>query len=312
MLTSEVLQHRSNQLEVGRVKFETLSKPVSVDELQRAVMNASGPRIVILNTIQNAAIVANNFLKSGKFDEVFHLSTALSPADRDSTLDSVRRKLQSSKDGNWVLVGTSCIEAGVDLDFASGFREISSLTSLLQTSGRVNRSATRKCSQVFSFDFDLSEGMNVNPLLEDASRILRGFLNQKIAISASLCTEALKRELQLNPIVESLLNRIVNEERRLRFPEVERMFKIITADSRTVIVNRDIIRRIESFEYVDWREIQRHSVQIWGYKIDKLHIPELNNHSGVYAWHLDYSPFIGVMEGILALSEFERNGGSVI
>ena len=312
MLVSDELRERSNQFEVNRVIFETLPNAVSVEELLDKVCETPGPRIVIVNTIQNAAVVAKYFHMSQRFAEVFHLATALTPAARETTLNGVRGKLSSSNDDNWVLVGTSCIEAGVDLDFASGFREIASLTSLLQSSGRVNRSGKRKESQVFSFQFKNSDELNTNPSLEDSSRVLRQFIESSAHISPELCTEALQRELQLNPSAESLLKKLVNEEINLRFPQVERLFKIITADTRTVIVNRDIVHRIESFEQVDWREIQKHSVQIWGYRIEDLHIPEINHHSGVYAWHLNYSPFLGIMEGILGLSDFERNGGGVI
>lgn len=312
MLASDSLRGRSDRFEVGRVTFETLPDAVSVDDLCEAVSLAPGPRLVIVNTVQNAAVVAKHFLESQKFDEVFHLSTALMPTDRESVLTCVCSKLKSDRDGNWVLIGTSCVEAGVDLDFASGFREIASLTSLLQTSGRVNRSGCRSGFRVISFRFNDDERLNANPSLEDGSRVLRQFLEAKRPISSALCTEALRRELQLNPGSESLLKRLVAEERLLRFPVVERMFKIIATDTRTVIVDQDIIHRIEVFEPVDWREIQKHSVQIWGYRINDLHLPELKRHPGMYAWNLAYSPFIGIMEGILGLAEFERNGGGVI
>ena len=199
----------------------------------------------------------------------------------------------------------------MDFDFATGFRELASLASLLQASGRVNRSGERKGAIIYSFCLREEDGINKNPAMEDSIRVLRQLLEEKCVISAGLCTEALRRELQLDPCSGSLLSRVVRAEKNLNFPEVESLFKIISADTRTVIVGDDLIRRIETFESVDWREIQRNSVQIWGGRIEALHLPELRLHSGIYAWNLKYSPFVGVMEGILELKMFERNGGYI-
>ena len=289
-----------------------MEEPLAIDGLVEAVARTPGPRLVILNTVQNAAIVAKAFAKSDQFSDVFHLSTALTPADRERTLEDVKKRLEIDCDDNWVLVGTSCIEAGMDLDFATGFREIASLASLLQASGRVNRSGRRKGSTMYSFCLRDENGINRNRALEDSIRVLRQLLEEKLSVSAELCTEALRRELRFDPRSGSLLSKVADAESKLDFPEVERLFKIINADTRTVVVGDDLIRRIESFEPVDWREIQKNSVQIWGYRIDALHIPELRRHSGVYAWNLSYSPFIGIMDGILELEEFERNGGGIL
>ena len=312
MLASDPLRDRSAEFESARVSFETLPDAVSVAALLAEVLKAAGPRLVILNTVQNAAVVASRFVKSGKFEAVFHLSTALTPADREATLERVHRKLEHDANGNWVLVGTSCVEAGVDLDFATGFREMASLTSLLQTSGRVNRSGKRQNARVVSFRFTGGDGLNANPALEDSSRVLRRMLEEGSPLSASLCTEALRRELQLDPRSDSLLKRIVAEERRMQFPEVERDFKVIAADTRIVVVEQDVMRRMESFEPVDWREILRGSVQLWGYKIEKMRIPEVVGHPGAFKWNLEYSPFLGIMEGVLKLSTFFDEGGGVL
>ena len=52
-------------------------------------------------------------------------------------LEALRIKL-SEKASVW-LISTQCIEAGVDIDFPSGAREIAPYTSIVQTAGRINR-----------------------------------------------------------------------------------------------------------------------------------------------------------------------------
>lgn len=312
MIATNAIRDQSACYEQSRIRFETMEAPLSVDGLIDAVAGTHGPRLVILNTVQNAAVVARAFANSKRFSRVFHLSTALTPTDREMTLENVKGRLETDKDGNWVLVGTSCIEAGMDLDFATGFREMASLSSLLQASGRVNRSGNRKGATMFSFRLCEENGINRNRGMEDSIRVLQQLLGEPSSVSADLCTEALQRELRLDPRSESLLSQVSSAEERLDFPKVEKLFRIIGDNTRTVIVGDDLIQRIESFEPVDWREIQRHSVQIWAYRIEDLHVPELNRHPGVYTWHLAYSAFLGIMEGILGLEVFERNGGGVL
>lgn len=312
LLAEGAVRDRAADYERTRVRFETIEAPLSVEEFTDHVAAKPGPRLVVLNTVQNAAVVARSFSKCGRFDEVFHLSTALTPADREKTLAAVKERLDGDRNGNWVLVGTSCIEAGMDLDFATGFREMASLASLLQCSGRVNRSGERSDSVMVSFRFGAEDGINQNKGMQDSIHVLINLLSSGQPVSAELCTEALRRELRLDPSSESLLSKISDAESQMKFPEVEKLFQIISADTRTVLVDEDVVRRVETFESVDWRDIQRNSVQIWGYNIDKLHIPELAHHPGVYKWHLAYSPFIGIMEGIIGVAEFERNGGGVI
>ena len=103
------------------------------------VASLPGPRIVILNTVQSAAAVAREYKRQFGRSSVEHLSTALTPSDRDATLERVKARLLDKKDTDWTLVATSCVEAGVDLSFKTGVREAASLVSLLQTAGRVNR-----------------------------------------------------------------------------------------------------------------------------------------------------------------------------
>ena len=163
-----------------------------------------------------------------------------------------------------------------------------------------------------SFRFGAEDGINQNKGMQDSIHVLINLLSSGQPVSAELCTEALRRELRLDPTSESLLSKISDAESQMKFPEVEKLFQIISADTRTVLVDEDVVRRVEAFEPVDWRDIQRNSVQIWGYNIDKLHIPELEHHPGMYKWHLAYSSFIGYMEGVLQVEDFTNAGGGIV
>ena len=122
-----------------RVKFVETNggRVLNVHELNSFVRNEPGPRLVILNTVQNAAVVADAMRKSGM--DVLHLSTALTPFDREIILKRVERRLQFRDVQDWSLVATSCVEAGVDLSFRCAFRERFATASTIQVGGRVNR-----------------------------------------------------------------------------------------------------------------------------------------------------------------------------
>jgi hypothetical protein len=165
---------------------------------------------------------------------------------------------------------------------------------------------------MFSFRFCAEKGINQNRGMQDSIRVLGELLSSRQPISAESCTESLRRELRLDPGSESLLARISKVESQMNFPEVEKLFRIISADTRVVIIDEDIIRRIEAFESINWQDVQRNSVQIWGYNIDKLHIPEIAHHAGMYKWHLEYSSFLGYMEGVLKMNAFIDAGGGVV
>lgn len=312
LLANGFVRDKATDYERTRVQFKVVEESLSVEELINRVAATPGPRLVVFNTVQNAAVAARAFLRCGHFDNVFHLSTALTPADRDKTLVAVKEHLDKNRNGNWVLIGTSCIEAGMDLDFATGFREMASLTSLLQCSGRVNRSGEKNDSVMYSFCLKMIDGINQNKGVRDSICVLKDLFASRQPISAELCTEALRRELRLNPGSESLLAKISKAESLLNFPEVEKLFHIISTDTRTVLVNEDIIQRIEAFEPVRWQDIQKNSVQIWGYNIDKLNISEITHHAGIYKWHLEYSTFLGYMEGVLKMNDFIGSGGGIV
>jgi len=66
---------------------------------------------------------------------------------------------------------------------------------------------------------------------------------------------------------------------------------------------------LESHLPIDWRDIQKSSVQIWGYRLDDLRIPEVLDHPGIYKWTYAYDDFIGYMAGILSIEAIKQGIG---
>ena len=93
--------------------------------------------LCIVNSRKNAALLYQKLRCEG----AFHLSTLMIPQHRSGVLTEIRRRLKSGEPCR--VVSTSLIEAGVDVDFPSVFREEAGLDSILQAAGRCNREGRR-------------------------------------------------------------------------------------------------------------------------------------------------------------------------
>ncbi|MEI6125849.1 MAG: CRISPR-associated endonuclease Cas3'' [Pseudomonadota bacterium] len=305
----EELRGRLAKYETGRITYKTLDTSLSAKSLVEWVSTLPGPRIVILNTVQSAAVVAKEYAEKYGLQTIEHLSTALTPADRDKTLSKIRLRLTNNEDSNWTLVATSCVEAGVDFSFQTGVREAASLVSLLQTAGRVNRHGHIKNSTVWTIQLREGELLKKNPVMNDSSRVLLDLIADGNPISPLLCTNALKREIRL---AGTFSDTLVKFEAGLSFPQVQKDFSVIASDTRTVVIDNGLIEKMEQHLPVDWREIQKFSVQIWGYRLENLHIPEVLGHPGIYKWTYEYDDFIGYMAGVLPVEAIKQGTACVI
>jgi len=99
--------------------------------------------LIVVNTIQRSIDVFRQLQEMRKEKKFSHrpvlacLSTNLIPKHRRRIIAFVCKCLKKGKPV--ILVSTQTIEAGVDLDFDMGFRDLAPLSSLIQTAGRINR-----------------------------------------------------------------------------------------------------------------------------------------------------------------------------
>lgn len=90
------------------------STTVSHGELGQRVQGSPGPRLLILNTAQSAAVIANDLRSAYGRECVEPLFTALTPEDRERVVRQVKARLNDAGGTNWALVAISCAEAGAD------------------------------------------------------------------------------------------------------------------------------------------------------------------------------------------------------
>ena len=290
--------------ELHRIIYKHDLSPKNTVQIADWVSQFSGPRLLIVNTVQSAAVIADYIKTNFGKERVEHLSTALTPNNREKTLECVKLRLKNTADCDWTLVATSCVEAGVDLSFRTGFRELSSLASLLQAAGRVNREGKILNAEMWSFCLAQDFMLNENPGVKDSASVLKGYFENNFEITPDLCTEAIEKELRLSGKYDKF-EKLDNAEDQQRFPLVENGYKVIESNTRIAVVSSEFADKIK-FGIVDWLELQKNSVQIAKYKLDEVHAQILLN--DIYYWDLGYDDFLGYMSGIVCLKKFEGEG----
>lgn len=299
-------------LEQKRIGYEWLDKPVSVEGLKREVVGrGEWPKLVIMNTVQNAAEFAMSLKKEGI--DVVYLSTSLTSLHRREVVGLVKNKLANKDKGKWILVATSCVEAGMDFSFRTGFREAFSVSSTLQPAGRVNRSFSNVDSMLYVFTTVKEGGFNKHPAAEP-SILARCFDEDWFRCKAPSELVQLALEAEWNGKTDkSGAEQLKNDDQTFNFKTVGKDFKVIANETQTVLVSDDLRRRIENYEKVQWREVQLNSVQLWGDKIEKLGLAEIRD-TGIYYIHEDEydHELIGIMKMIRRANQFIKHGGTIV
>ncbi|MCA9194239.1 MAG: CRISPR-associated endonuclease Cas3'' [Planctomycetales bacterium] len=298
----------SLRFELDRIHYRTKPETLTLEPLVDWIGSINGPRLLIVNTVQSAAFIAHSLRDSGS--SVEHLSTALTPIDRKTTLDHIKRRLDDKTARDWTLVATSCVEAGVDISFAVGFRERCSLNSLLQTAGRVNRNGEFGRADVWDIQLVNDQRLRAHPAFEDSAEVLGELFDIQL-VSPEFCTEAMRREIN-RAGMKQVAERLVAAEAKREFETVESLFRVIDNATDCAIVDKRVINRLRSHEPVTFREIQDASVQIYSNRRSELALEPIAECPGLYAWTLKYNRFLGYMAGVIDSLDFVTEGGAFI
>jgi len=104
--------------------------------------------LLVVNTIKKAQELYLYFKDNF---ECYSLNGYMTDSDKQRVIKEVSRRL-SQNERKILLVSTQSIEAGIDLDFEVGFREIAPISSIIQTAGRVNRHFGEYQATLYIFD----------------------------------------------------------------------------------------------------------------------------------------------------------------
>lgn len=299
-LVDNALRSALAQYEQNRIRYLWNPALMTSEALAQWVNSFPGPRLLIVNTVQSATVIAKTIMQLYGRNRVEHLSTALTARDRARTLARVRQRLRDPSDCDWTLVATSCVEAGVDFSFSVGFRETASLSSLLQASGRVNRNGKTKNALMWSFGLNYADDalLKEHPIIKHAATVLtKEFLEKDRPILPTSVTDSIR--LELARYGEHQTN-LLKDEDSLSFVKVEDTFQVIDNHSVSALVHAapDEDTRIHE---ISREQVQMDTVQIPQYRIKDWNVQPIRDE--LYQWTLAYDGFLGYMAGVLSIDE---------
>lgn len=194
----DLVPDQSKFVSFARCSYENIGKMSAESLLLKAQENASS--LIIVNSRKMAVKLYSMCAKG----HVYHLSTYMTAYDRQRVIDLIKRdlaELEQKYPGDQVVpdkerilvISTSLIEAGVDLDFRSVFREIAGVDNILQSGGRCNREGKRQGAVTYIFEFDDEDSARSDT--NGRGAITRGLLKKFARLDDPECVKEYYRQL---------------------------------------------------------------------------------------------------------------------
>lgn len=271
-----------------RVSYRSLG-PVTEDELV-SLLADNDQALCIVNSRRQAKVLYERVRdRFGDSAAVFHLTTLMYPEHRKRVLATVRKRVACGEP--CLLVATSLVEAGVDLDFPVVFRAAAGIDSMVQAAGRCNREGKRPIEDSFVYLFQNADEYR-----------LPGEIYQRTAVS-TMALPGLEKEggdvsqiesldtiekffgllygikgaeaLDCRNIVKALSKN--DPPFAYNFESVANDFRLIEDGSFPVVIPSEIISEdLELLEHgvatrSTMRRISRYSISLYRHDIERLH-----------------------------------------
>ena len=263
-----------------KCKYQQIGKLNAESLLEKAMSYPSS--LIIVNKKKSAKRLFE--LCGGK---KYHLSTYMTAYDRERIIQEIRNELvQLEKDfpdyidvppnRRITIISTSLIEAGVDLDIYTVYRELTGLDSILQAGGRCNREGKRNQADVYIFEFD-----DENKTEQDMkSNITSGILDKYEDIS---CLQSIKEYydrlffIKRDIIEEKTITRNCSDIYSIPFAEYARDFELIDSGTIPLVVARDELSRkiVDLLKFTGGgvgiaRKLQKYTCSVYQKELDDL------------------------------------------
>lgn len=215
----------------------------------------------------------------------YHLSTYMTSVDRQRVIREVKEELrklaadypnaqQIPDDRKIIVIATSLIEAGVDLDFYTVFRELNGLDNILQAGGRCNREGKRPMADVYIFTT-----ADCKARKEDVrANITKGIIKDYQEIDSPEAIAAYYQALfniNENEISKNLISRMAPFPFSLPFADYAAKFKFIEDRTVALVIEQDKASRelLDALRFngkTNMRELQKYSCTIYKYELNYL------------------------------------------
>jgi CRISPR-associated endonuclease/helicase Cas3 len=263
--------------------WEDVKKDIQARKLQQV--------LIVANTTIDAR---NGFreIRQISSENCYHLSTRMYPKHRLRVLNKVRELL--ANDQPCYLISTQLIEAGVDLDFADGYRVIAPLDSIVQSAGRINRNGKLERLGTMTI-FQLEKGKYPNGDYKNcavtAQKIID--LGNDLNNPDTFHKYFQKRDEER----DTDKNEIQNLREKLEFEQVANNFKLIEDESESVFIAEEIeaknlLLEIEKKGFITKTDFQK--AQNYMVKLPSTLDKQFNPVAGLQVWTGAYNLEYGV------------------
>ncbi|MDF7807377.1 CRISPR-associated helicase Cas3' [Pontiellaceae bacterium B12219] len=262
--------------QLARVQVEVLNElnPVDLAVLADQLKAECSSLLCIVNRKADARALAERL----PGENTIHLSTNLCAAHRFEVLSEIRQRLKCGE--HLLVISTSLVEAGVDLDFPVVYRALAGLDSIAQAAGRCNREGKLKMGRTVVFmpgkqpDYvKPAASLALNYLKPDRlNRIFlpetfRAYFKQYFFMKG---TQALDQK--------GIRELLPNETAAIRFQTAAERFRLIDSDWQLPVIMpfREASELVDQLLTRKWeakaicRKLQRYTVNISKRVVDQL------------------------------------------
>lgn len=229
--------------------------------------------------IVNTKKRAQNLYRKLKCDGVYHLSTSMYPIHRKRVLKEIKERIQENK--RCILISTSLVEAGVDLDFRSVYRELAGVDSIIQAAGRCNREGRRKAeeSKVFVFKFEGKENVLGQRQQIDVTKSL--IVDGKDLSEMEIITKYFEMLYHFKGDSldkKNILDEFTNKKGKYNFAKVGKEFKLIEQNTKTIFINNEdgangifLELKHKGFTKSGMRKASQYCIAVYDQMFDKMY-----------------------------------------
>ena len=275
-----------------------------------------------------SALVVTNSKKAARrlYDlaegDKYYLSTYLTSIDRKQIIKEIKEKLKAlqeefpglenvPEERRVRVFSTSLIEAGVDLDFQTVFREMTGLDSILQSGGRCNREGKRENAVTYAFSFAEDE---LRSRGTNASELAKGMFDKYENIADAGCIrEYFERLLGMNheKISGNTMSSYCKAPERehkytfdsIPFRSYAESFRLIDDKTESIVVpqdetSRSLIESIKYQEHINSRKLQKYTCSVSRKELEELMKQHVVDDFGRGIWCLTNAEYYNPKTGI--------------
>jgi CRISPR-associated endonuclease/helicase Cas3 len=273
--------------ELRRVTYRSLGS-VSDEELADCLAGDCQALCIVNSRKQARVLYEAASDRVADVSAVYHLTTLMYPEHRARVLAEIRERVRDGEP--CIVVATSLVEAGVDLDFPVVYRAVAGVDSMIQAAGRCNREGKRLAEESIVYLFESAESYSLPREVSQRAEVSRlalpelgdedGDVTEMDALETVesffnlLYSAKGKEELDRRGIVKSLSN--CGKSFAFDFATVARDFSLIEDGSFPVTIpTEDITDDIAQLEQgiayrSQMRRISRRSVSLYKHDIEAM------------------------------------------